>query len=128
MALLLVASTLNRRFPASYSATWIETVSVATVGLATACEGVALAGTVAVLVGVGGGVAVGVATTGVADGPVAVGIGCVAVKVGVGVGVGVVRRRITNERTVDQAPLVPLAVRPRTRHQNVRSLVKVCDV
>ena len=51
-----------------------------------------------------------------------------AVRDGVRVGVGVERRRITNERTVDHAPLVPLAVRPRTRHQNVRSLVKVCVV
>ena len=121
--MLPVASTRNSRFPAEYSANWIDIVSVAT------CVGVALAGMeVAVRVAVGGSVEVGVAIIGVADGPVAVGKACVAVSVGVRVGVGVERRRITNERTVDHAPLVPLAVRPRTRHQNVRSLVNVCDV
>jgi hypothetical protein len=65
LALLLVASTLNRWFPASYSAIWIETVSAATVG-------------VNVLVGVGS------TRVGVTDAPVAVGRGCVAVLVGVG--------------------------------------------
>lgn len=109
--LLLVASTRSSAFPAEYSASWMDMVSAA--------------GTVAVLVGVEGRVEVGVTIVGVADGPVAVGKGGVAVRVGVRVGVGVVRRRITKERTVDHAPLVPLAVRPRTRHQNVRSLVNV---
>ena len=105
----------------------METVSAATV--------------VGVRVGVSEGIAVGVRVAvggrvevGVDDGPLAVGTGDVAVRVGVRVcegvadAVGVVLRRITNERTVDQAPLVPPAVRPRTRHQNVRSLVKVCEV
>ena len=111
LALLPVASTLSSSLSASYSASWMDTVSAA--------------GMVAVLVGVGGRVEVGVTTVGVADEPVAVGKGCVAVRVGVRVGVGVVRRLITKERTVDHAPLVPLAVRPRTRHQKVRSLLNV---
>ena len=93
---------------------------------------VSAAGTVAVRVGVGVRVKVGVGiacvAVGVADGPVAVGKGGVAVGVGVRVGVGEVICLITNERTVDHAPLVPLVVRPRTRHQNVRSLVSVCEV
>ena len=87
---------------------------------------------VAVLVGVGSprvgvreGVAVGARSVGVADRPVTVGKGCVAVGVAVRAGGGVERRLITKERTVDHAPLVPLAVRARTRHQKVRSLVKV---
>ena len=82
----------------------------------------------AVRVGVGGSVEVGAEIVAVADGPVAVGKGCVAARVGVRVGVGVERRRITNERTVDHDPFVPLAACPRTRHQNVRSLVNVCVV
>jgi hypothetical protein len=125
--LLPVASTRNSSFPAEYSASWMDMVSVATVGLAGTCEGVALGGTVAVLVAVGStvvgvreGVTVNATSVGVADGPIAVGTGCVAV--------GVVSRRITNERIVDHAPFVPLAVRPRTRHQKVRSLVKVWEV
>ena len=72
--MLPVASTQSRRFPESYSATWIVTVSAAVVGVAATCEGVALAGKVAVLVGVGRSVEVGVAAA-----PVAVGKGCVAV-------------------------------------------------
>ena len=90
---------------------------------------VSAAGTVAVLVGVAvlvsvgsagvgvrEGVAVGASSVGVADGPIAV---------GVRVRVGAVTCVITNERTVDHAPFLPLAVRPRTRHQNVRWLVNV---
>ena len=105
-------------------------------------EGIALGGTaVAVRVGVAiagvgvrEGVVVGATSVGVAEGPVAVGKGCMTVAVGVRVcegvagAVGVLMRRITKERTVDHAPLVPLAVRPRTRHQKVRSLVSVCEV
>jgi hypothetical protein len=96
---------------------------------------------VAVRVSVAEGIAVGVRVAvdgrvdaGVDEGPAVVGTGAVAVRVGVrvcegaAVTVGEVIRRITNERTVDQAPLVPPDVRPRTRHQKVRSLVNVCDV
>ena len=88
-----------------------------------------------------GGTLVGVGPASVVVGGmfVAVGAGCVAVGIGVDgnavavgtddvdvrVGVGVVICRITNERTVDHAPFVPPAVRPRTRHQYVRSLVNV---
>ena len=95
----------------------METVSGAAVRVAVgvARTGVAVGGAdVAVLVGVGSAsVAVGVASA------------LVAVGVGVRVEVGAVTRWITNERTVDHAPFVPPAVRPRTRHQNVRSLVSV---
>ena len=110
--MLPVASTRNSSLPAEYSASWIDMVSLATV--------------VGVRVVVGGRVEVGVDA-----GPVAVGTGDAAVGVGVrvckavAVAVGVVGRLITNERTLDQAPLVPLAVRPRTRHQKVPSLVRV---
>jgi len=52
----------------------------------------------------------------------------VAVRVGVRVGVGVVMRWITNELTVDHAPLVPLAVRLRTRHQNVPWLSNIYKI
>ena len=99
LALLLVASTFNRWFPASYSASWIETVSEATVGVAAICEGVALGRTaVGVLVGVGStrvgvreGVAVGATSVGVADGPEMFGVG-VRVCEGVAGAVGVARR------------------------------------
>ena len=92
LALLLVASTLNRWFPASYSANWIETVSEATVGVDAICEGVVLEATaVSVLVGVGStsvgvreGVAVGATSVGVVDGLTAIGVG---VRVGVGVAI-----------------------------------------
>ena len=120
--MLPVASTRNSSLPAEYSANWIDTVSLAMV--------------VAVRVSVAEGIAVGVRVA--VDGRVAAGVdegpATVAVRVGVrvcegaGVTVGAVIRRITNERTVDQAPLVPPDVRPRTRHQKVRSLVNVCDV
>lgn len=103
-------------------------VSGAAVGVAVGLEstGVAVGG-IAVTVDVGN-AEVEVERTFVAvDGAsVEVGAGCVAV--GVRVGVGEVMRRISNERTVDHAPFVPLEVRPRTRHQNVRSLVSVCEV
>ena len=80
---------------------------------------VAVSGT---LVAVNAGcVAVG---TGVEGNAVAVGRG----DVGVRVGVGELTCAITNERTVDHAPFVPPEVRPRTRHQYVRWLVKVCVV
>ena len=63
---------------------------------------------------------------------VAVSAGCVAVGVrvceGVAEAVGEVPRLISNGRTVDHEPIVPLAVRARTRHQNVRSLVNVWEV
>ena len=52
-------------------------------------------------------------------------VGADYVAVGVRVGVGEAMRRISKERTVDHAPFMPLAVRPRTRHQKVRSLVSV---
>ena len=116
--MLPVASTRNSSLPAEYSASCMDMVSLATVvGVRL---GVEEAIAVGVRVAVGGSVEVDVA-----DGPVAVGKGCVVVSVGVRLGVGVVRRLITNERTVDQAPLVPLAVRARTRHQKVVSLVSV---
>ena len=125
LELLPVASTRSSSFPEEYSASWMETVSDATVGLPASGVGVALGGAeVGVRVGVAGtrvgvreGVAVAAASVGVTDSPVAVETGCVGTRVGVRVGVGVVRRRISNERTVDHAPLLPLAVRPRTRHQ-----------
>ena len=63
-------------------------------------------------------VEVGGATVGVRVGPVAVGVR-------VGVGSGGASRRISNERTEDQALFIPPAVRARTRHQKRRSLVKV---
>lgn len=66
-------------------------------------------------------VEVGGATVGVNDGPVAVGVR-------VGVGSGVAPCLISKERTDDQAPFIPPAVRARTRHQKRRSLVKVCVV
>lgn len=122
LELLPVASTRSSSLPAEYSANWMDTVSVATVGVDGTWEGVALGGTE---VGVREGVAVAAASVGVADRPVAVDTSCVTVGVGVRVGVGVVSRLIANERTADHAPLVPLAVRPRTRHQKVRSLVNV---
>ena len=126
---LPVASTRSRRFPESYSATWIETVSAATVRVAVGLErtGVAVGGiTVAVnvggaKVGVEGAVEVGGATVDVDGRAVAVGRRAVGVRVRV----GEVMLLITNKRMVDHAPLVPPAVRPRTRHQNVRSLVSV---
>lgn len=121
LALLPVASTRNWALPAEYSANWIEMLSAATVVGVRVFVGEAIA--VGVRVAVGGKVEVGVA-----EGPV-VGEGRVEVGVAEGpMGVGVAIRRITNERTVDQAPFVPLAVLPRTRHQNVRSLVNVCVV
>ena len=99
----------------------METVSAAVVGEATICEEVALG---RAEVGVGGvGVLVGVGSAGVNVAGRAVAVGRTAV--GVRVGVGEVIRRITNVRTADHAPFVPLAVRPRTRHQKVRSLVSV---
>ena len=110
LELLPVASTRSSSLPAEYSASWMETVSDATVGLPAS----GVAGT---RVGVPEGVAVAAASVGVTDSPVAVETGCVGTRVGGRVGVGVVRRRISNERTVDHAPLLPLAVRPRTRHQ-----------
>ena len=125
--MLPVASTRNSSLPAEYSANWIDTVSLAMVVAVrvSVAEGIG----VEVRVAVGGRVKVGVD-----EGPAVVGTGAVAVRVGVrvcegaAVTVGEVMRRITNERTVDQAPLVPPDVRPRTRHQKVRSLVNVCDV
>lgn len=117
-ALLLVASTRSRRFPESYSATWIETVSAAVVAVLTTCDGVGLGRT---LVGVR--VGVGNAAVGVDVVAKAVAVGRTAV--GVRVGVGAVTCRISNERTTDQAPFVPLAVRPRTRHQYVRCVLRV---
>ena len=66
-------------------------------------------------------VAVGGATVGVEEGPIAVGVR-------VGVGSGEASRLISKERTGDQAPFIPPAVRARTRHQKRRSLVKVCVV
>ncbi len=78
------------------------------------------------------GVAVGLAGTGVAVAGAGVGVGVeaglVAVGVGVAVGSGGASRLISNARTADQAPLIPSAVRARTRHQKRRSLVKVCVV
>jgi len=62
---------------------------------------------------------------GVSDGPAVGGTDCVAVGVRVSVGDGGATCLISNERTVDQAPFVPLDVRPRTRHQKRRSLVNV---
>ena len=64
-------------------------------------------------------VEVGGATVGVKVGPMAVGV-----RVGVG---REAPRLISKERTADQAPLTP-PIRPRTRHQKRRSLVKVCVV
>lgn len=124
-ALLPVASTRSRRFPESYSATWIETVSGATVRVDVGLERTSVA--------VGGiAVAVDVGNAEVADGGRAVGVDGTTVDVddtivavGVRMGVGAVTCVITNERTVDHAPFVPLAVRPRTRHQNVRWLLNV---
>ena len=66
-------------------------------------------------------VEVGGTTVGVEDGPVAVGVR-------VDVGSGGAFRLISKERTDDQAPFIPPAVRARTRHQKRRSLVKVCVV
>lgn len=85
--LLLVASTFKSAFPIEYSANWIDTVSIAIVGVAGTRDGVALTERVAVLVAVAGRVAVGVKAIGVADGRVAVGNACVAFGVGVRVGV-----------------------------------------
>lgn len=118
LVLLLLASTRSSRLSLSYSASWMETVSATAVGVLTTCEGVALGSTaVGVLVDVG------TADVGVTVAGRDVAVGGTAVEVRVGV--GAVTRLITNERTADHAPLVPLAVRPRTRHQNVRSLLKV---
>ena len=118
--MLPVASTRSRRFPESYSATWIETVSGAVVRVAVGLErtGVAVGG-IAVVVDVGSAkVAVGSALVGVDS--AGVGVAGTLVEVGAGnvaVGVGAVICLITNERTVDHAPFVPPEVRPRTRHQ-----------
>ena len=120
LALLPVASTRNCAFPAEYSANWMDMVSAAT--LVAVRVGVAEGIAVGVRVGVGGKVEVGVA-----DGPAAVGKGCAAVGVRVGEGNGEAPRLISNERTADQAPLTP-SIRPRTRHQKRRSLMKVCVV
>ena len=123
--MLPVASTRSRRFPESYCATWIETVSAATVAVLVAVGGTAVTvdvGSTEVAVGTAF-VEVGCIGVNVAITLVEVGAGCVAVSVRVGV--GAVTCVITNERTVDHAPFVPPDVRPRTRHQNVRSLVNV---
>ena len=124
--MLPVASTRSCRFPESYSARWIDTVSAATGVAVRVAAGATFVGVGPVSVEVGG------TFDAVGAGCVAVGIGvkgnAVAVgrgDVGVRVGVGAAACAITNERTVDHAPLVPLAVRPRTRHQYVRWLVKV---
>ena len=58
LALLLVASTRSRRFPLSYSAIWMETVSAATVVGVRVFVGEGIA--VGVRVAVGGSVEVGV--------------------------------------------------------------------
>lgn len=101
-------------------------VSTTVVGVTASGDGVVVAGAE---VAVGGAVVrVGVGSAGVAVGVNGALVAVERTAVGVRVAVGVVRRCITNERTVDQAPLVPLAVRPRTRHQKVRSLVNVCVV
>jgi len=127
LALLLVASTLNRWLPASYSATWIETVSAAVVGVREGVAEAVLVGVGSAEVGVAVGRAVGVrvavagAEVGVEEGPVAVGVR-------VGEASGGASRLISNERTDDQVPFVPPPVRARTRHQKRRSLVKVCVV
>src|SRR5688572_4903214 len=62
---------------------------------------------------------------GVSDGPTVGGTDCEAVGVRVSVGDGGATCLISNERTVDQAPFVPLDVRSRTRHQKRRSLFNV---
>ena len=96
----------------------METISAAVVAVLTTCDGVGLGRTlVGVRVGVGN-PAVGVSVAGKA-----VVVGRIAV--GVLVGVGAVTCRISNDRTTDQAPFVPLAVRPRTRHQYVRCVLSV---
>jgi hypothetical protein len=69
--------------------------------------------------GAGAGVGVGF---GVGAG---VGVG-VGVGVGFGFGGGGAPRFTSNERTADHAPLVPPAVRPRTRHQQRLSPEKLC--
>src|SRR5687768_18614604 len=110
LALLPVASTRNWAFPAAYSASWIETVSVAR------CVGVALGGTeVAVRVAVGPagtGVAVAGAEVGaevgvrvaveVGGATVGVGDGLVAVGVRVAVDSGGASRLISKARAGDQ--------------------------
>ena len=96
----------------------MDTVSAATVVGVRVIVGEGIV--VGVRVAVGGKVEVGVA-----EGPVAVGKGCVGARVGVRVVVGAETCLITNDRTEDHAPFVPLAVRPRTRHQKVRSLLRV---
>ena len=106
----------------------METISAATVRVAVGLERTRVAvGGIAVDVSVGGAkvgvegaVEVGGATVDV-DGR-AVGV---RVCEGVAEAVGAVTCVITNERTVDHAPLVPPDVRPRTRHQKVRWLVNV---
>ena len=98
----------------------METVSAAVVGVAASCEGVAVGGAE---VAVGG--AVVLVGVGVNSELVAVG------KAEPGVCVAVGREApclISNERIEDHAPLVPPAVRPRTRHQKRPSIVKVCEV
>ena len=115
----------------------MDTVSAAAVRVAVGLEGteVEVSGSavdVDVRVTIGGAdvgvrvkVEVGGAIVGVNDGPAVVGTDCEAVGVRVSVGDGGATCLISNERTVDQAPFVPLDVRPRTRHQKRRSLVNV---
>ena len=108
--------------PAEYSASWIETVSAETAGVAVLVRGAVAGATV---------VAVAVERTGVGVGEAlrvegkAVDVGKTAVRVGVG---NDAPRLISNERATDHAPFVPPPVRARTRHQKRRSLVKVCVV
>src|SRR5688572_29142589 len=117
----------------------METVSNATVGLAGTLVGVALGDAEVAVGGAAVRVSVGAAEVGVGGGAVCDGAAAVAVggrrvavgkgEVGVRVGDGSAEapRLISNERTDDQVPLTP-PIRPRTRHQKRRSLVKVCVV
>ena len=114
----------------------MEIVSAAVVRVAVGLEriGVVVGGTVVAVdvsnaeVAVGG-TLVGVGASVDVDGTlVEVAAGCVVIGVSVGEGKGLAPRLISNKRTVDQAPLVPPAVRALTRHQKRRSLVNVCEV